>query len=283
MIVDTHVHIWEPDHSRFTWQPLGSLRPDFAWTTEDQVGAMAAAGIERAVLIQTSWYGYNNAYMLDAARRYPGKFALVGMVDPSAGDLETQMQQCVAQGISGFRLMPRMRQDIDWYNKKLWGVANELALVLTLLVTPEQVIAAEPMIAGHPHVSVVIDHLARPDQESPPGGPHYRRLLGMARHDNLYLKMSALAAISLQPYPHADAQDWAHQALEAFGAHRLMWGSDFAMSKDLISMRGELDIAIGVLAETAPADRELVLGGTAARLWKLEQENQVEGSRGGEA
>ena len=76
MIVDAHVHVWEPSSSRFAWQPLGDLRPAVPWSAEDQCAAMEEVGIDRGVLIQTSWYGYNNDYLLDVVQRFPGRFAV---------------------------------------------------------------------------------------------------------------------------------------------------------------------------------------------------------------
>ncbi len=269
MIVDAHVHVWEPPSSRFAWQPLGELRPAVPWSAEEQCAAMEEVGIDRGVLIQTSWYGYNNDYLLDVAQRFPGRFALIGMVDPSAADVDAQIQKLVARGVSGFRLMPRLRTDIDWFNPRLWEAADSMGLVMTLLVSPDQAVAAAETIERSPHVQVVIDHLARPDQEVTPGQPLFRQLLAMARYPNLYLKVSALSAISRQPAPYLDAQQWLQQALAAYGAERLMWGSDSAMSRERCSLSAELAVARQALAEATPGERAWVLGGTAARLWNF--------------
>ena len=269
MIVDAHVHVWEPRSERYPWQPLGNLQPDFAWTAEEQVEAMRRVGIDAAILVQMSWYGYDNAYILDCAQHYPYRFAVVGMVDPASETIEADIERLVLQGLGGFRLMPRMRPDIPWYSERLWRKADAMGLVLTLLVSPEQAVEAEPVIARYSNVKVVIDHLARPDMESDPQRPLFRKLLAMARHPNLFLKVSALAAISRAGPPYADVVGDVHCALEAFGAERLMWGTDYAMSRGLISMEGAMELIEQSLAGATPEERAAVLGGTAARLWYL--------------
>jgi predicted TIM-barrel fold metal-dependent hydrolase len=269
MIVDAHVHAWTPRSEQYPWQPLGNLAPEVPWTIEEQVAAMARVGIDRAVLVQMSWYGYDNRYLLDCARRYPGMFGIVGMVDPALPDVAERMDHLLGAGVRGFRLVPRLRPELPWYHARLWSAANERNTILTLLVGPEQGAAIEPVLGAYPHVTVVIDHLARPDTENDPNRPLFRRLLALARYPNLYLKVSAFAAISHQPFPYADVAELLRQAWHAYGPERLMWGSDYAMARDLCSMEDALAAAEQALVFAPAVDRDWILGGTAARLWAL--------------
>jgi L-fuconolactonase len=269
VIVDAHVHAWSPRSAHYPWQPLGNLAPEVAWTIEEQVAIMDRLGIDAGILVQMSWYGYDNAYILDCAKRHPGRFGLVGMVDPASEQLEAEMEQLIDAGVKGFRLMPRLRNDIPWFSERLWRKANEVGTILTLLVGPEQVIDAEPFIARYPNVKVVIDHLARPDQELDPERPLFQKLLSMARYPNLYIKGSAYPEITRQPYPYADVLDLMRRSLDVYGAERVMWGSDYAMARDLCSLEAALELADRALQGASSADRALVMGGTAARLWNL--------------
>lgn len=269
MIVDAHVHAWIPPSEAYPWQPLGNLAPEVPWTIEEQVAAMTRVGIDRAILVQMSWYGYDNRYLLDCARRYPGLFGIVGMVDPASPTVAETMDHLLAAGVRGFRLMPRLRPDIPWDHARLWSAANERSAILTLLVGPEQAVAIEPLLAAYPRVTVVIDHLARPDQETDPDRPLFHRLLELARYPNLYLKVSAFAAISHQSFPYADVAGLLRQAWAAYGAERLMWGSDYAMARDLCSMEDALAAAEQALDFASAVDRDWIMGGTAARLWLL--------------
>ena len=268
MIVDAHVHAWIPNCKAYPWQPLGNLAPEVAWTIEEQVAAMARVGIGRGILVQMSWYGYDNAYLLDCARRFPGMFGVVGMVDPASPKVGEEVAQLIGEGVRGFRLVPRLRPDLPWYHPRLWSAANERGAILTLLVGPEQVAAIAPLPAAYPEVRVVIDHLARPDHETDPARPLFRQLLALARYPNVYLKVSAFAAISHESFPYADVGVLLRQAWDAYGPQRLMWGSDYAMARDQCSMDDALAAADQALAFASPADRAWVMG-TAARLWLL--------------
>ena len=269
MIVDAHIHAWANRSAQFPWQPLGNLAPEMAWTIEDQVASMDRLGIHYGILVQMSWYAYDNAYILDCAQRFPNRFGLVGMVDPTSPQVEAQVDALFAAGVKGIRLMPRLRNDIDWYNERLWQKANSIGAIITLLVGPEQMVDVEPIIARYPQVKIVIDHLARPDQELDPARPLFQKMLAMAIYPNLYLKASAFPAISQQSYPYADVFELLHQSIEAFGAQRVMWGSDFAMTRNICTMDGHLQISDLALQGISPADRALVMGGAAAQLWGL--------------
>ncbi len=232
---------------------------------------MEAAGIDKGILVQTSFYGNDNRYQLDSMRRYPGRFAVIGIVDPESDCVEAEIEELVGQGASGFRLAPLLRPDIHWYSERLWRVADQLGLILTLLVSPEQAVASAEAIVRHPGVKAVVDHLAHPELEHDPQHPLFERLLAMAEYDNVYVKASALDAISRQPYPHRDVLDLVRRTLDAFGPERVMWGTDYAMSsRHRYTMADVLALIDRALDGAPPEEAALVKGGTAARLWNLE-------------
>ena len=275
-IVDTHVHVWELASGRFPWQPIGKLRPDFQWTIEQQVAAMEQNNIACGIIVQTSWYGYDNRYGIDCLRRYPGRFAFVGMVDPAREDIENEMERLANQGVGGLRLPVLLRPDLPWYGTpqtdRMWRQAGELEWVLCLLVTLEQVLEARRTIEQFPQVKIAIDHIAHPDLETPPGGSLFAQLLKMANLPNVYVKVSALAAISRLPYPHRDVLEQVKRAFDAFGPQRLMWGTDHAMTQKIrnYSLQQALNSVDTALKDASPEDRAWVKGGTATRVWKLD-------------
>jgi len=275
MIIDTHVHLCELPSQRFPWQPIGRLRPDFCWTVEDQVAAMTAARIDKGIIIQTSWYGYDNRYGLYCLDHFPGKFGFIAMVDPCRPDLEDEMDRLAEQGASGLRIPALMRPDLPWWDTpeadRLWRKAGELNWILCLLVTPEQAVAAAGAIERFPEVRVAVDHLAHPDLEDPLGGPLFQALLAMSRLPNIHLKVSALPAISREAFPYSDVLRCVRAAFSAYGPKRLMWGTDHAMTQRMVEfpLAQALQLIDEALADENEEDRAWVKGGTAAALWQL--------------
>src|SRR5262245_3041972 len=81
--VDAHVHVWTKD---FTKYPLAQ-----GFTTSDMKPAVflpeeilrhaGPAGVNRVVLIQMSYYGFDNSYMLDVINQSPQVFKGIAIVD----------------------------------------------------------------------------------------------------------------------------------------------------------------------------------------------------------
>jgi predicted TIM-barrel fold metal-dependent hydrolase len=271
MIIDTHLHVWELASQEFPWQPLATVKPDYAWPVEKQIGVMDQFGIDAGVLVQPSMYAFDNRYLLDCGQRYPDRLRLVGMVDPRSDDVESEMEALAAQGVRGLRLAAMLRPDIPWFNTRLsdrvWQKAAELNLILVLLIRPDQLLDASHSIERFPETQVMIDHLARPDLETIPESETFQQLLGLASRSQVTVKASALGFMSAQPYPHHDMIELVRQTYVAFGANRLMWGTDTPMSQkpvDYLSALRLLDIA---LPDAPSSAISLIKGETAHKIF----------------
>jgi len=274
MIVDTHLHVWRLHSERYPWQPLADVAPDYEWPIEKEIEVMDKYGVDKGVLIQPSMYSFDNRYLLDCGRSYPGRFALVGLVDPQADSVESDMESLVEQSVQGLRLAPMLRPDILWYNDsqadRVWRKASQLEIILTLLVKLDQVAPATEAIKRFPEVKVVIDHLARPDlAEEPERTKLFEDLLALARFEQVCVKVSALGYMSPEPYPHRDILELVRRVFDAFGPKRLMWGTDTPMSQDPNTLPDAMRLIDLALPDASPEDRAQIKGGTAAKLWNL--------------
>jgi L-fuconolactonase len=271
VIIDTHLHVWELHSERYPWQPLAGVAPDYGWPVENQIEVMDQSGIDKGVLVQPSMYSFDNRYILDCAWRYPERFRLIGLVDPRADTVESSMESLAEQGVRGLRLGPMLRPDIPWYGDRqadrVWKKAAELDMIITLLVTPDQVAPATEAIKRFPGVRVVVDHLARPDKADDPGGSQFEDLLALVRFEQVYVKVSALGFMSHESYPHRDMLDLVRRVFDAFGPERLMWGTDTPMSQDPTTVPDALRLIDIALPDSSPDDRMQIKGGTAARLF----------------
>ncbi len=235
IVVDSHLHVWSDDEGRYPWRPLTGFGPPqrFPGSLELLLGLQAASGVDKAVLVQPANYDYDHSYLFACCRRYPGRFAAVGLVDPLADDAPQTLARLVReQGLGGLRLRPLWTPD-DWRwltspaTCRLWETASELAIPISLLILPKQIPALGEMVARFPQVRVVVDHLGRPYAAEAPTYESSASLLELATYPNTYVKVSALSAASRQPYPYADAIGFVRRVYERFGARRLMWGTDF--------------------------------------------------------
>jgi len=276
MIIDSHLHVWESPSSRFPWNPLAHVRPDYAWPVESTLKSLDEFNIFGGVLIQVSLYGFDNRYLLNCGKRYPDRFRLVGMLDPRSESIEAEMEELAEQGVRGLRLAMHLRPDIPWFNHpgadRLWKKAGELGMILTLLIGLDHLREATRAIRRFPEVTVVVDHLCRPDDFDDPDQYPFENFLQLAKYEQVFVKVSALGIMSRQPYPHPDALEFARQTYCAFGPQRLIWGTDMPMSLDPKQIPADLHLIDLAYPDIPPEEKEAILGANVRRVfgWPIE-------------
>src|SRR5438874_12422785 len=108
--IDAHVHVWTPDTTRY---PLAApyrvenMEPR-SFTPHELLAHCRPCGVTRINLIQMSFYGFNNRYMLDAMRQYPGVFAGRAVIDPLGHYPDREMVELARQRVRAFRIHPRL-------------------------------------------------------------------------------------------------------------------------------------------------------------------------------
>ena len=108
--IDAHVHVWTDDVQRYPlaegWTKERMAPPRF--TPEDLFAQCEPVGVRRIDLIQMSFYKFDNRYMMDMIRQYPGRFAGTAIIDPASADLPGQMRRLSADGVRAFRIYPSL-------------------------------------------------------------------------------------------------------------------------------------------------------------------------------
>src|SRR4051794_28537442 len=145
VIVDTHMHAWTTDWERYPFAPPEATMkpPEEANTAEEILEMTERQAVEFTVLVQVRYYGWDNRYLADCLRRFPGRFAAQGLIDPrdpaAAERLAYWMQE---YGFAGMRLSPSYDRKADWLNSPasypLWRRAEELGAVFNFLIREEQ-------------------------------------------------------------------------------------------------------------------------------------------------
>src|SRR5437868_14497102 len=80
MIVDAQVHLWKAESPDWKWVP--GLQPQLPepFTIERLVPMMDEAGVDRVVIVPPSWPGDRKDYALEAVKRYPNRFRVMGRI-----------------------------------------------------------------------------------------------------------------------------------------------------------------------------------------------------------
>jgi L-fuconolactonase len=142
------------------------------------------------------------------------------------------------------------------------------------------------IVERYPGLTLVIDHIGmrQPpmDQTDDPPFARLQELLDLARFPNIYVKLCGIPAMSKEPFPYRDTEDALRRIVDAFGAERLMWGSDATRFVGRVGLhRYQLSPieeypgkhhyadALFYIRESpilTPAEKEAILGGTLQRV-----------------
>src|SRR4051812_20438278 len=80
IIVDAQVHLWKAESEDWKWVPGARPQMPEPFTIEKLVPLMDQAGVDRVVVVPPSWPGDRNDYALEAVKRYPNRFAIMGRI-----------------------------------------------------------------------------------------------------------------------------------------------------------------------------------------------------------
>ncbi len=231
--IDAHSHIWTRDIERYPLREGKTLKdldpPSF--TTEELIEVSSKEGVSRVVLIAHNiYYRYDNSYMIDAAKQHPGKFRIVGMVDESKPHPDGEMRKLLKQGVTGFRITPRIRGREVWLKSPgmqlMWKTAADTRQAMCCLIDPEDLSDVEAMCRKYPDTPVVIDHFARVGADGTIREKDLTQLCDLAGHKRVKVKVSAFYALGKKQPPYLDLVPMIKRLLGAYGPERLMWASD---------------------------------------------------------
>jgi predicted TIM-barrel fold metal-dependent hydrolase len=277
--VDAHAHVWSNDLKKYPlgpWATPAAMKP--ATFTDDELLAIVQPhGVNRVVLIQHApLHGYDNAYILDCARKRPGTFSVVAMINERTPNLNERLRDLRDEGARGIRIGPTKHADrtlnVDppnWLKapgqQLLWKHAAELGVAVCPLLGPEFLPSLDPMCEQHPDTTVVIDHFGHIDMAKPDTVAALTRL---ARHRNVYVKVSAFYKFGDKKAPYKDVEPMVMKMVEAFGPDRLMWASDLPYQ---LNNGNNYEDAIGLmkneLASLSDSERGMILQGTAEKVF----------------
>jgi len=225
---DCHAHIVGPA-TRFSYAAERIYTPpDSTWG--DYRALLDVLGIERAVLVQPSVYGTDNAAMLSALAAAPTGLRAVAVVneDVSASELETLHRA----GVRGLRFNVVDRREVRNVvpAEALRAIARRIAPLgwhLELLINLDQAAGFATALADMP-APIVIGHMGYPRDGirafmEASAFSDLKRLLDGGR---CWIKLSGPYRISSRPLPYDDVDALA-QALTMAAPERMLWGTDW--------------------------------------------------------
>jgi predicted TIM-barrel fold metal-dependent hydrolase len=262
------VHLWKANSPDWPWVPGAKPQLPEPFTIERVLPMMDEAGVDRVVIVPPTLNDRND-YALEAARRYPNRFGVMGRIslqDPkSAALLPTWKQQ---PGMLGVRVAFNSPTTLAWLADGtadwFWPAAEKAGLPVMFLA-----VGAVARFAGiaerHPQLTLIVDHMglhssSRGNRVTESPAAAVDQALALARYPNVSVKLSGAVGNSLEPYPFRDMTVYLQRLFDAYGPERCHWGTDLTNSLDKASYRQRVTHFTEELRFLSESDRDRVMG-----------------------
>lgn len=274
--IDAHQHFWKYDPNEYDWinEEMSVLRKDFE--PADLNPLLEAQGMRGCVAVQARQTEAENDYLLSLARDFPKVLGVVGWLDLQADDLEERLEAYRPLGaLKGIRHIVQAEPDPEFLLREAFirGVKllGQAGLTYDILVFEQQFPAVLRFLERCPDQAFVLDHLGKPQIAGGPTNNWKEGIRKIAEYPNVYCKLSGLVT-------EADWKNWQPKdftpfleiAAEAFGAERLMVGSDWPVCLLAADRYATvLEILERFTNQWTAQEQAAVFGGNAEKFYNL--------------
>lgn len=279
LVIDSHQHFWQ----------LNQLPPyDYGWLDapqharikrdylpDDLAPQMAAAGVDKTIFVQTQHHLQETRWGLGLAERHPFIAGVVGWVDLASPACEDQLLEFKQHSkFVGVRHVTHDEPDDDFIVRpdvlRGLGVLERHSVPFDLLFFPRHLRHAAALAERFPGLTLVLDHLAKPQIKQRRLDDWIDNFRAAARHRNVVCKLSGMVTeADWKNWQPADLKPYVQEALEAFGPQRLLFGSDWPVCELAASYRQVIDALRAALGPISPADHAAIFGDNAERIYRL--------------
>jgi predicted TIM-barrel fold metal-dependent hydrolase len=266
MIVDAQVHLWKAETPDWPWVPGRPPQLPEPFTIEKLVPMMDEAGVDRVVVVPPSWPGDRNDYALEAARRYPDRFAVMGRIPLQKPESATLLPKWKEQpGMLGIRLTflgPQAAWASDGTADWFWPAAEKAGLPVMFFAPGSNGSEFARIAERHPQLNLIIDHmnLNAEVKKNNKTAATIDHVVALAKYPNISCKLSASPGHSSEPYPFRDMIPHLRRVFDAYGPRRSYWGTDLTNSFAKATYRQRITQFTEELPFLSEEDKDWVMG-----------------------
>jgi predicted TIM-barrel fold metal-dependent hydrolase len=275
LIVDSQVHIWKAEARDRPWPPGGTTRAHLPepFSYDKLLSLMDEAGVDRAVLVPPSWEGNRNDYALEAARRFPDRFAVMGRIrvdDPASAELLPKWKN--TPGMLGIRVT-FLGPQASWVNDGtadwFWSAAEKSGIAVMCLIRHGPADLAR-VAERYPQLTLILDHMGLAGKTHIGLSDQTSRVrlraavidqtISLSRYPNVSVKLSSAPAHSSEEYPFRDMVSTIRGVIHVYGPRRCYWGTDLTKALATVSYGDHVRFFTEALEFLSEEDKDWIMG-----------------------
>ncbi|MCB0658231.1 MAG: amidohydrolase family protein [Saprospiraceae bacterium] len=275
MRIDSHQHFWQYSPSSHSWinDEMQVLKRDFL--PSDLEPLLTSRGMDGCVAVQAAQHERETDFLIHLADQHSFIKGVVGWVDLRAKNVEARLSHYAQFPVlKGFRHIVQDEPDPHFLLQPDFcrGIEalQKFGFTYDILVYPIHLEVAYLFASRFPEQPFVVDHLAKPyikQQEIEPWASQMRKLASLP---HVYCKLSGMVTEADWKHWHSrDFKPYTEVILEAFGAERVMIGSDWPVCLLAGNYGRVIHLGEELISALNPTDRTKIMGGNAARFYNL--------------
>ncbi len=275
MKIDAHQHFWQ-----YTPEEYGWIGPQMALLQQDHLpGDLApllqTTGLDGTVAVQARQSLEETAWLLALSDQHPIIKGVVGWVDLCSPDIQAQLERfCVHPRFRGVRHVVQDEIDDRFMLRSDFGqgiaTLRDYGLTYDILIYPRHLAVARELVAQFPDQPFVLDHLAKPPIRDGLISPWDQEIRHLAALPNVTCKISGMVTeANPDRWQPADLWPYMDTVFEAFGAQRIMFGSDWPVCKVAATYPQVVEIVSDYVDKLSEDEQAAVWGDTAAQFYGL--------------
>jgi L-fuconolactonase len=276
-VIDSHHHLWRYSPAEYDWidDNIAVLRRDFL--PEDLAIELTEAGVDGTVAVQARQTLEETQWLLKLAQDCPAIRGVVGWAPIASAGFEASLNTLATHPkLLGLRHVvqaePKDFLDDADFNRGI-DVLQKANLAYDLLVVESQLEEAIRFVDRHPQQIFVLDHIAKPKIAEQQLEPWRSQLHEISKRSNVTCKLSGMVTEDVwSRWSMASLQPYLDAAVEAFGADRLMAGSDWPVCLVATSYARWWNVLREYFAGFSESEHAAIFGATATRIYNLDKE-----------
>jgi len=273
--VDAHQHFWIFDPVRDSWinDEMSVIKRDFL--PGDLEPILQANGIEGCVAVQADQSEEQNDFLLGLAEYNGFIKGIVGWVDLRADNIAQRLEYySVFDKMKGFRHVLQGEKDRALMLSPTFmngiGKLQNHGFTYDILIFPDQLKYVSEFVEAFPDQKFVIDHIAKPYIKDKKINDWAADMKKVAKHENLYCKVSGMVTeADWKNHKPVDFIPYIDVVFEAFGADRLMFGSDWPVCQVAANYTEMKSIVEQYTIALSPTEQDKFWGDNAVKFYNL--------------